>query len=137
VALTGGAGGVQRQQFGGGVARLLGGLALGLVPLAGTQRMQRRGFRIGAGVTGNDVQLRHRHEQLGVVGVMQFEEFLFAQPQVHADQPLIAADAVAFMDDRIADLEFGQVFQPVVETGLSSALRAGCAVACRRTARFR
>jgi hypothetical protein len=79
MALAGGAGGVESQQFGGGVARLLGRLALGLFPLAGAERMQRRGFRVGAGIARNDLQLRHRHEQLGLVGVMQFEEFLLAE----------------------------------------------------------
>jgi hypothetical protein len=37
-ALARGAAGVQVQQFGGGVAHLLGGLALGLVPLAEPSR---------------------------------------------------------------------------------------------------
>ena len=50
VTLASCARGVQRQQFGGGVARLLGGLALGLFPLAGAERVQRRAFRVGAGV---------------------------------------------------------------------------------------
>jgi hypothetical protein len=40
--------GVEREQFGGGVAHLLGGLALGLFPLAGAELVQRRGFRVGA-----------------------------------------------------------------------------------------
>ena len=48
VALAGGARGVEREQFGGGVARLFGGLALGLFPLAGAERVQRRAFRVGA-----------------------------------------------------------------------------------------
>jgi len=50
MALAGGAGGVESQQLGGGVACLLGRLPLGLFPLAGAERMQRRGFRVGAGI---------------------------------------------------------------------------------------
>ena len=117
MALAGGAGSVEREQFGGGVARLFGRLALGLFPLAGTEGVQRRAFRVGAGVARNHVQLRHRHEQLGLVGVMQFEEFLLAEAEVHAHQPTIAPDAVAFMHHRVADLEFGEILQPVVESG--------------------
>ena len=103
----------------GGVARLFGRLALGLFPLARAQRVQRGGFRLGAGIARNDVQLGDRHEELGFVGVVQFEEFLLAGAEVHAHQALVAADAVAFMHHRVADLELGQILQPVVETGLA------------------
>jgi hypothetical protein len=43
-------------------------------------------LRLGAGIARDDVQLRYRHEQLGVVGVVQFEEFLLAGAEIHADQ---------------------------------------------------
>ncbi len=127
MALAGGAGGIQRQQFGSGVARLLGSLALGFFPLAGTEGVQWCRFRIGAGVTGDHVQLRHRHEQLGVVGVVQFEEFLLAEAEVHAHQALVAADAVAFVHHRVADLELGQILQPVIEACLLGRLAPGAA----------
>ncbi len=127
MALAGGAGGIQGEQFGGGVARLLGGLALGLFPLAGAERVQRCGLRLGAGIARDHVQLRYRHEQLGVVGVVQFEEFLLAGAEIHADQAPVAADAVAFMHHRIADLEFGEVLQPVVEAGLARRFAPGAA----------
>ena len=53
MALAGCSCSVQRQQFGRGVARLFGRLALGFFPLAGTERMQRCGFRLGAGIARN------------------------------------------------------------------------------------
>ena len=42
MALARGAAGIDVEQFGGGVAHLFGGLALGLFPLAGAQLVQRR-----------------------------------------------------------------------------------------------
>ena len=89
--------------------------------------MQRRRIRLGAGIARNHVQLRHRHEKLGLVGVVQFEEFLLAGAEVHAHQALVAADAVALMHHRVADLELGQVLQPVVETGLARGFAPGTA----------
>ena len=50
VALSGGAQGVEREEFGGGVVRLHGRLALGFFPLRRAQRVQGRGFRVGAGI---------------------------------------------------------------------------------------
>jgi hypothetical protein len=82
------------------------------------------------------VQLGDRHEELGLVGVMQFEEFLLAEAEVHAHQAEVAADAVAFMDHRVADLEFGQILQPVVESGFFWDSRR-CGAGSRRRARFR
>ena len=127
MALAGSAGGIERQQLGRGVTRLLGSLALGLFPLAGAERVQRCGVGICAGVTRNDVQLRHRHKELGLARVVQFEEFLLAEAEIHAHQPLIAADAMAFMNDRVADLELGEILQPVVEGCLARGFAAGAA----------
>jgi hypothetical protein len=58
---------------------------------------------------------------------MQFEEFLFAEAEVHPDQPAVTADAVAFVHDRVADLEFGEVLQPVVEGGFLLGFAPGAA----------
>ena len=84
IALARGAAGVQVQQLGGGVAHLLGGLALGLVPLARAQPVQRRFFGADAGVAADQVQLRHRHVERGLVGVLQVQELAgaaFASPR--------------------------------------------------------
>ena len=80
VALARGAWGVEMQQFGGGVAHLLGGLLLGLFPLAGAERVQRRALGIGAAVARDDVQLRHRHVERGAVGVFEVQELLSPSP---------------------------------------------------------
>ena len=90
VALARGAAGIQVEQFGGGVAHLLGGLALGLVPLARAQPVQRRLFGADAGVAADQVQLRHRHVQRGLVGVLEVQELrrpaVLAIGQVDVDQ---------------------------------------------------
>ena len=41
--------------------------------------MERGTFRVGTGIARNDVQLRYRHKELGVVGVVQLKEFLLAK----------------------------------------------------------
>jgi hypothetical protein len=90
MAFARGAAGVQVQQLGGGVAHLLGGLALGLLPLARAQPVQRRLVGADAGVAADQVQLRHRHVQRGLVGVLEVQE-LAGPPspfdEVDVDQP--------------------------------------------------
>jgi hypothetical protein len=86
VALAGRALGIQVQQFGGGVVHLLGGLLLGLFPLARAQRVQLDGFRVRAAVARDDLQLGHRHVELGAVGVFEVEEFGVAFAEVHVQQ---------------------------------------------------
>ena len=109
--------GVQVEQFGGRVAHLFGRLALGFLPLAGAERMQRRVLGRGARIARNDMQLRHRHVQLGVLGVLQVQEFGFAFAQVHAGQAHVAPDAVIDMDYRVTDLELGQVTHHRLDLG--------------------
>ena len=111
VAFAHGALCVQVQQLGGGVAHLLHGAALGLVPGAAAQFVQRCRFRRAAAVTTDDVQLRDRHIQLVAARVFQQQEFVFALAEVEIDQSLIARDAVLLVHHRIARLEFGQVAQ--------------------------
>jgi hypothetical protein len=64
---------------------------------------------------------------------------VFAFAEVQVDQALIAADAVLFVHHRVADLEFGEVAQPVVERrfALRIALGAAGAADCRRRVRLR
>ena len=105
----GGAAGIEIEQLDGGVACLLGRLAARLVPLAGTQCVQRGVLGGSARVAADEVQHGHRHVQGGIVGVGQVQEFGRAFAQVDVDQPHVAADTVLGMHDRIAGLEFGQV----------------------------
>jgi hypothetical protein len=78
VALARGAAGVDVEQLGRAVAHLLGGLALGLFPLAAAQLVQRRFVGAHAGVAADQLQLAHRHIQHGLVGVFQVQELLQA-----------------------------------------------------------
>ena len=87
--------------------------------------MQRCRVGVGARVARNDVQLRYRYIQSGVAGIVEFEELHVAFAEVEVDEPLVAGDAMLFMDHWGADLEFGEIAQPVVDRGL-----ALCRVAC-------
>ena len=52
---TGGALGVEREQLGGGVSRLFGGLAFGFFPLAGAEAVQLDVLGVGAEITRHEV----------------------------------------------------------------------------------
>ena len=109
--------GVEMQQFGGGIAHLFGRFFLGLFPLAGAQRMQLNRFRIDAAIARNDLQLRHRHIELGPGRIFEMQELGIPLAEVHMHQALIAADAMVFMHHRIANLQLGKVTQPAFEIG--------------------
>ena len=117
MALARGAARVDVEQLGGRVAHLLGGLALGLVPLARAQLVQRRLVGADAGVAAHQVQLAHGHVERGLVGVLQVQHFLQqrlalgigALAQVHVDQAAVAADAVRGVHHRVAHVELRQV----------------------------
>ena len=117
VAFASGAAGVNVEQLGGRVAHLLGRLALGLVPLAGAQLVQRRLVRAHAGVAADELQLAHRHIQRGFVGVFQVQKLLHFGlaigqfvAQVQVDQAPVAANAVGRVHHRVAHIELAQVF---------------------------
>lgn len=139
MALPRGAAGVDVEQLGGRVAHLLGGLALGLFPLAGAQPVQRRLVGADAGVAADLVQLRDGHVERGLVGVLQVQHFLQerlafgigALAQVHVDQAAVAADAVRGVDHRVADVELGQVLDQRLDVAdlfllLVAPARGGC-----------
>ena len=100
---------VQVEQFGGGIANLLGSAALGLFPLTGAERVKRGAFRIGAAIARNYVQLRDRHIEFAFAGVFEVQELGFTFAEIHRHQTHIAADAVLRMHDRVAHLQLGQV----------------------------
>ena len=109
IALARGAAGVQVQQLGCDIAHLFGGFAPRLFPLARAQAVQRRLIGADAGVAADQVQLRHRHVQCGLVGVLQVQELARSFPRVDVHQALVAADAVVDVHHRVAHLEFRQV----------------------------
>jgi hypothetical protein len=59
--------------------------------------VQLDGFRVGAAVARDDLQLRDRYVELGAGGVFEVEEFRVALAEIHVQQAQVAADAVAFM----------------------------------------
>jgi hypothetical protein len=115
VALARGPARVERQQLGRGVAHLLGGLALGLLPLARAELVQRCFVGRHAGVAADQVQLRHRHIQRGLVRVFEVQELARPVAEVDVQQPLVAPDAVVDMHHRVADLELRQVLDQRVD----------------------
>src|SRR4029079_9835947 len=65
---------VDREQLGGGVADLLGGLALRLLPLPGAELVEGRLFRAHSGVARDQVELRDWNVERCLVGVLELEE---------------------------------------------------------------
>jgi hypothetical protein len=110
---------VQVQQLGGRVAHLLGGLAPGLFPLAGAQLVQRRFLGADARVAADEMQLRDRHVQRGLVGVLQVQELagppLSSIRQVDVPQPDVAPDAVVHVHHRVTHLQLRQVLDERVD----------------------
>ena len=112
---------VEMQQFGRGVVHLLGGLLLGLLPLAGTEGMQVHRFRVGAAVARDHMQLRNWHVERVAAGIFEVQEFaqlaICALAVVKVRKAHVATDAVRLMHHRITDAQLGQVAQPAFEIG--------------------
>ena len=110
---------IQVQQLGGGVAHLLGGLAPGLVPLAGAEPVQRCFLGADAGVARDQMELRDRHVERGLVGVFEVQELagapILSIREVDALQARIAPDAVVRMHHRVADLQLRQVLDQRID----------------------
>ena len=117
MAFARGAPGVDVEQLGGGIADLLGRAALGFLPLARAEFVQRRFIGTHAGVAADHLQLAHGHIQRGLVGVFQVQELLLfglaigAQlPHIHVDEAAVAPNAVRAVYHRVAHIELAQVF---------------------------
>ena len=100
---------VEIEQFRGRIANLLRRLPARLLPLTGTQRMQRRIIVRGARVARDEMQLRDGDVELGLVRILEMQELHAAIAQVHHFQAEIASDAVLRVDHRIADAQLRQV----------------------------
>ncbi len=114
---AGGAAGVDIEQLGSTVAHLLGGFALGFVPLAAAQAVQRGFVGAYACVAANQVQLAYGHIERGIGGVFEVQKLLQAGAAVgvflayvHIDQATVAPYAVGAVYDGVAKREFAQVF---------------------------
>ena len=97
------------------VVRLPRRALLRLLPLAAAELVQRRRLGRGAAVAADQVQVRHRHVELGVVGVDELQELGRTFAEVQRDEAEIAADAVLLVDDRVADAHLGEVAQHRVD----------------------
>ena len=74
------------------------------------------------------MQLRNRHIKLRFACVFKQHHFLRFAAQVHGYQAHIAADAVFFVDDGVADADFGEVAQQTIgHGGVLLAARAAAA----------
>jgi hypothetical protein len=103
--------GIQREQLRRGVAHLLRGARLGLVPLAAAELVQRRLLGLRAAVAADDAELRDRHIQLVAAFVLQEQELVRPVAEIQVHQALVAPDAVLLVHHRIAHLELGEVAQ--------------------------
>ena len=74
IALTGGAAGVDVEQFSGHITHLFGGFAFGLLPDFRAEAVQGRQGVVAAGVAGNQMQAGHWHIELGLFGIHQGEK---------------------------------------------------------------
>ena len=75
--------------------------------------MQRGQRVVAAGVAGDQVQVGHRHVELGLLGVFQHEEFGGLILDFQRRQAQIAADAVVDVHHRRAFAQLGQVLDHV------------------------
>ena len=113
VALPGRTAGIDIEQLRRSVAYLLSCAALGFVPLARAQPVQRRFVGTHAAVAADEMQLADRHIQGGFVCVFEMQKLLqqgltqFVQPlpHVHVHQTTVAANAVAAVHHGVAHLQ--------------------------------
>ena len=120
VAFAGGATGIDVEQFGGHIAHLFGGLALGFLPGLGAQAVQRRQGVVAAGVAGDQVQAGHRHVELGALGVFHGEEFGGLVVDLQGLQAQVAAHAMVDMHHRRAFAQLGEVLDHRVVVGVGA-----------------
>ena len=124
MAFSGSTPGIQIEQFGGGIARALGGTLAGLFPLTRSEDMERRFVRRGAGIAADQVKCGHRHIKRCIAGIGQMQEFGGSVAQIEVDQAAIASDAVLGMNHRIANRELRQVADDRIDIGDGLALAA-------------
>ena len=125
VALARGPLRVEVEQFRRGVVRLQRRLLLRLLPLPAAELVQRRGVRRGAAVAADEVEVRHRDVELGVVGVDELQELVGSVAQVERDEAEVAADAVLLVHHRIADAHLGEIAHHRVDVGALGRLARG------------
>ena len=91
---------IDREQLGGDVADLFGGLLLRALPGIAAECMQRREFGRGSRIARNQMQLGDRHVELVAFRVFDREEFGIRAADVELEQALVTAHAMVDMHDR-------------------------------------
>ncbi|MNM82367.1 hypothetical protein D3C81_943950 [compost metagenome] len=124
IALARGAAGIDVEQFGGHVAHLFGGLALGFLPGLGAQPVQWCQGIVAAGVAGDQVQVGHRHVELGALGVFEGEELGGLVVDLQGGQAQVAADTVVDMHHRRAFAQLGEVLDHRIVVGVAALVAA-------------
>ena len=117
VAFARGAARVEVEQLGGGVAHLLGGLAPGLVPLAGAELVQRRLVGADAGVAAIRCSCATGTYSVALSAYSRCRNSpasAFVR-RGRCRQAQVAADAVVDVHHRVADLQLGQVLDQRVD----------------------
>ena len=105
---------VDVQQLRGDVVNFLGRAAFCFVPLVGAEPMQRRVRFVGAAVARDQVQCADGNVELRLVRVLDRREFGSRAVDLERSQAQVAADAVIDVDDRRADVQFGEVANDLV-----------------------
>src|SRR5690606_14290643 len=101
--------GVEGKQLGSSVSDLLGCLTPRLVPLTGTELVQRGMFGIRTAVARNQMQLSNRNVQGAATCIFQVKEFHGAFTEIHLLETDVAADTVLSVNHRIAFAQLGQI----------------------------
>ena len=127
VALARSALGIEVQKLCRGIVCALRGLAFRLVPLPTAELVQRGRLGGGAAVAADDVEARDRHVELGIVGIEQVQEFVRPVAEIERSEAEVAADAVLFVDDRVADAHLGEVAQHRLDVGPARVAPGGSA----------
>ncbi|MNI53842.1 hypothetical protein D3C73_1086980 [compost metagenome] len=124
VAFAGSATCIDVEQLGGHVTHLFGGFALGFLPGLGAQAMQRGQGIVAAGVAGDQVQVGHRHVELGAFGIFQGKEFGGLVVDFQGGQAQVAADTVVDVHHRRPFAQLGEVLDDGVVVGIGALFAA-------------
>ena len=100
---------VDVEQLGGHIVDLFRRPPLRLVPLVGTEAVQRRVIAVGAGIPGNEVQRGYGYVEAALFGVVDGEKFLRVAVYLEGLEAPIPADAVVGVHHGRADGQFRQV----------------------------
>ena len=117
--------GVEIQQFGRSVVSPLRRFLFCLFPLAAAELVQRCGFRRRTAVAADQMQARHRHVELGVVGVQQVQKLVLSVAKIERGQSQITTDTVLLVHDGIAGAKLRQVPQHGIDTAAPRFALAG------------